>query len=158
VPHARAQQVRMSGIELICDFYNANPVSMRASLELLDEARRASGGRAWACLGDMAELASASEELHRSAARQAHALRIDHVIVTGAASRHVVDELRRLNPDAHAWHVDSCAAMAEAVLHGVAPADVVLVKGSRASRLEAVWEHLAQALWVRDMRAGRVRQ
>jgi UDP-N-acetylmuramyl pentapeptide synthase len=106
----------------------------------------------------MAELASASEELHRSAARQAHALRIDHVIVTGAASRHVVDELRRLNPDAHAWHVDSCAAMAEAVLHGVAPADVVLVKGSRASRLEAVWEHLAQALWVRDMRAGRLGQ
>ena len=139
---------------MICDFYNANPVSMQASLQLLDEVRQATGGRAWACLGEMSEIAAVREEVHRDVAREVHRLQLEHVITIGEATRYIVDELRYLGSTVEIHMVDSCSEMADAVLDGVAPSDVVLLKGSRSNRLEQVWEHLAQALWVRDMRRG----
>lgn len=150
----RTQCVEIAGIQVICDFYNANPVSMTASLQLLHEMRQAGGGRAWACLGEMAEISSVCEEAHRNVAREAYRLGFEHVVTIGSATRFTVDELHRLGSRAEIRCVDSCAEMAEVVLRGVAPSDVVLLKASRSNRLELAWEHLAQALWLRDMRRG----
>ena len=47
-------------IELIDESYNANPVSMRAALELLAAAPVQGAGRRIAVLGDMLELGTAS--------------------------------------------------------------------------------------------------
>ena len=152
--HGRTERMRLGGVQMICDFYNANPVSMQASLQLLDEVRQATGGRAWACLGEMSEIAAVREEVHRDVAREVHRLQLEHVITIGEATRYIVDELRYLGSTVEIHMVDSCSEMADAVLDGVAPSDVVLLKGSRSNRLEQVWEHLAQALWVRDMRRG----
>jgi murE/murF fusion protein len=153
----RAQCVNLGGIEVICDFYNANPVSMQAALQLLDERRRAMGGSAWACLGELAEMADLREQVHRGVAREAHRLGLENVITIGAAGRYIGDELHRLGSAVTVRHVDDCAEMAEAILRGAAPSDVVLLKGSRSNRLELAWEHLAQALWIRDMQGQRHR-
>jgi murE/murF fusion protein len=153
--HGRSECVSFGGIHLIGDFYNANPVSMHASLRLLDEMRHATGGRAWACLGEMAQMSAAHEEVHRNVAREAHRLGLEHVITLGEPTRCIVDELRRLGSTANCQLVDSCDEMAHAVLKAVAPPDVVLLKGSRSNQLERVWERLAEALWVRDLRCER---
>jgi UDP-N-acetylmuramyl pentapeptide synthase len=153
--YGRAECVKLAGVQMICDFYNANPVSMHASLQLLDETRRTTGGRAWACLGEIAEMSAAREEVHRIVARQMHSLDVENVITLGRGTRYIVDELRRLGSSAHIRRVRSCEEMADAVLQRVAPSDVVLLKGSRSNRLERVWEHLAQAFWVRAMRSPR---
>jgi UDP-N-acetylmuramyl pentapeptide synthase len=81
-------------------------------------------------------------------------LGLENVITIGRATRYTVDELHRLGSNAEIRRVDSCAEMAAAVLRGVAPSDVVLLKGSRSNQLEVVWELLAQALWIQDMRRG----
>jgi UDP-N-acetylmuramoyl-tripeptide--D-alanyl-D-alanine ligase len=151
----RAQCVSLGGLEMICDFYNANPVSMQAALQLLDERRRATGGRAWACLGELAEMSVLREQVHRDVAREVHRLGLENVITIGAATSYIVDELHRLGSAAHVRHVDDYAGMADAVLRGAAPSDVILLKGSRSNRLEVAWEHLAQALWIRNMRGQR---
>ena len=58
---------------IIDDCYNANPVSMRASLEVLQDGL----GRKVAILGDMGELGENETELHRSVGMFAGALAID---------------------------------------------------------------------------------
>ncbi len=153
----RAQCVSLNGIEVICDFYNANPVSMQAALQLLDERRHATGGSAWACLGELAEMSDLREQVHRNVAREAHRLGFENVITIGAATSYIVDELHRLGSAANVRHVDDCAEMAEAILRGAAPSDVIMLKGSRSNRLEVAWEYLAQALWICDMHGQRQR-
>src|SRR5690606_28645392 len=53
---------RADGVTVVNDAYNANPDSTRAALDVL--AHMARGGRAFAVLGEMAELGAAAAEEH----------------------------------------------------------------------------------------------
>jgi UDP-N-acetylmuramoyl-tripeptide--D-alanyl-D-alanine ligase len=122
---------------LINDCYNANPVSMRAALELL--ADRAGGRRRVAILGDMAELGPDGPRYHHE--------------VGAAAAELGVDVLVAIGPLAHGYLEGAGATQARwapsleeglaAVRETVGPGDCVLVKASRAMGLEAVVDMLA---------------
>jgi len=114
---------------LVNDCWNANPVSMRAALEHL--AARASGRRALAVLGGMAELGAEAPRYHEEIAALASRLGID-VLAVGELARAY---------DAAAWVGDPAAA-AERVRELIRPGDCVLVKGSRAVGLEVVADAL----------------
>jgi MurE/MurF fusion protein len=141
----------LGGLELIGDYYNANPVSMAASLEVLRERRAENGGRVFACLGEMAEMGDMQAGVHRDVAAVLEELEIEFVLATGEPMRHLVDELRRRGSGVNARYVANGATIAEIVLREASPRDVVLVKGSRSSRLESVWQQLVSSLWVRDV-------
>lgn len=68
---------------LIDDCYNANPVSMKAALDLLQEAK----GRRVAILGDMFELGEEEERLHRDIGAYAADGRTDLLFCVGDLSR-----------------------------------------------------------------------
>ncbi len=70
---------------IIDDCYNANPVSMKASLDLLSEAE----GRKVAILGDMFELGSNSDALHESVGSYAKTTGADVLICIGQNARHI---------------------------------------------------------------------
>eukprot|EP00850_Spirogloea_muscicola_P008105 SM000042S15372 [mRNA] locus=s42:620285:622856:+ [translate_table: standard] len=125
-------------ILLLDDAYNANPMSTRAALELL--AGLECPGKRVACLGDMLELGSASVDAHCQILQAACSLRMDMVCLTGECFREAATWWAS-RPDASsmacAWEPCSAklASMATALL---GPGDAVLVKGSRAIRMEQV--------------------
>ena len=75
--------VRTDDLTLIDDCYNANPDSMKASLDILAKSR----GRRVAILGDMGELGEDSEALHAGVGACAAELGIDVIICVGSMSK-----------------------------------------------------------------------
>ena len=150
----------LDGTLILDDTYNAAPRSVHAGLDTL--ARLPATTRI-AVLGDMAELGTASEELHRGVGR--HAAEVVDVLVTqGNAAAWVADAAVRagLDPGRVAITFTPEDAAAE-VAARLAPGAVVLVKGSAAARMERVVEPLlaggregaASGLLVRQDRAWR---
>lgn len=139
----RAELREVAGLELICDYFNSNPVSVAPAVDLLVERRAARGGRAWACLGSMPDLAAAEAEAHRALADRLGAAGIDRVTIMGPAADHLLDRLRARWPGIEAAEVADSDVVAEILLRDARPGDVVLLKGSRRHRLEHVWTRLS---------------
>jgi UDP-N-acetylmuramoyl-tripeptide--D-alanyl-D-alanine ligase len=121
---------RADGLVVVNDAYNANPDSVRAALETLAGIGRRTGRRTVAVLGEMRELGEASAEEHRTVGRLTADLGIDKVVVVGEGARPIADAARA------ASFYASLAEAADAVRDNVRGAEVVLVKASRAARLE----------------------
>ncbi len=141
VPERRGRTVQLpSGAMLIDDSYNSSPLAARAALAALFE----SGGRARkiAVLGDMLELGADGARLHREVGAFA-AERVDRLLCVGALAR----EIGRGAGDAGlaAGKIEYFAEAADVASHlkpHLEPGDVVLVKGSRGVRLDAVCDGL----------------
>lgn len=128
-----------SGVTVINDAYNANPVSMRAAIETLLEMRAPT--RRIAVLGDMAELGSLSELAHFQLGEMVGRRGIDVLVTVGPRAARIGEGARVGGMPAE--NVRSCATVEEAseVLDDLLePEDIVLVKASRIMGLERVVE------------------
>jgi UDP-N-acetylmuramoyl-tripeptide--D-alanyl-D-alanine ligase len=130
-----------SGVHLLNDCYNANPGSMAMALKTLAELRDA--GRTAAALGDMLELGESSLECHRELGRQAALTGLDLLVVYGNFRQEVAAGAREagLGPERIVL-VETHGAGAGALKEFLKPGDWLLVKGSRAMRMEQVIEAL----------------
>jgi UDP-N-acetylmuramoyl-tripeptide--D-alanyl-D-alanine ligase len=130
-----------SGVTLVDDCYNANPVSMAAALATLRDL--AQGGRAFAVLGDMLELGPGEAEAHAKLGEQA-AGAAALVAAFGPRSRHTADGARRAGLT-DVFHTEDIAALVAFVKARLAPGDVLLVKASRGMKLERLVEALSDS-------------
>ena len=140
LPEGAAQIKFSSGVLIINDCYNANPVSMRAALDHLAQiAARRGAPRAVAVLGEMRELGPDAERYHEAVGRQA-AGRAGVLIAVGSFA----DAYGRGYGDAgEVMQAAEAADAADLVREVVRDGDVVLLKASRAVGLEVVAEALA---------------
>jgi len=139
-PAGRGGRLRVGGVTLIDDCYNANPMSMRAALEDL---RAAPAGRRVAVLGDMLELGPREREFHVELGRQARAAGVELLIAVGRLAQAVGEGYAR----AARFHaVPDAATAAKLVRALVGEGDVVLVKGSRGVALERVCQALVEGV------------
>ena len=123
-----------SGVTLIDDCYNANPVSMRAALEdLATTATRDGHPRLVAVLGDMLELGPGEREFHQQVGAQASAAGVDVLVTVGPRAAAMAESF-----DGPARTVADAAEAAALVPELLEPGDLVLVKGSRGVGLELV--------------------
>jgi UDP-N-acetylmuramoyl-tripeptide--D-alanyl-D-alanine ligase len=90
-------------------------------------------------LGDMLELGSASERLHRELAEPLAAAEVDRVFLVGEAVRALYDALPKAKRSG--WWPTANAAMPD-LLRFLRAGDVVTVKGSRAVGLGRIVEQL----------------
>lgn len=117
------------GATLFDDSYNANPVSVTAAGEFM----AALEGENWMVLGDMGELGTDAKALHRNVGKELHDRGIDRLFAVGELSQETVYAFGA----GGVWFesIDKLIALVASEL----TADVnVLVKGSRAARMERV--------------------
>jgi UDP-N-acetylmuramoyl-tripeptide--D-alanyl-D-alanine ligase len=135
----RGEEVPLpGGGVLINDCYNANPLSMAAALEHLQQ--RAGNARKVAVLGDMAELGAGAPAYHREVGAGAARAGVDVLVAVGPLSRGYVQGARGVQVTRWAPTVEQGLAALRGVLR---PGDYVLVKGSRAMGLEVIAEAVA---------------
>lgn len=129
-------------VRVICDYYNANPSSMSAGLELLRALARAREKPAsrWACLADMLELGEASDRYHRELANDLANLDVEHVLLFGSQMRLVHGYLDALGFRGDCRHFSTQSEIADALALEATHDAVVLLKGSRGMRMERVWD------------------
>ena len=118
-----------SGARIINDTYNANPQSLKAAMNVL----AVDGADSWLVLGDMAELGDEKEQAHRIAGEQAQDLGIKHLLATGDLARFAVEAF---GEGAH-FFADR-QQLIDALVRGITPDSVILVKGSRSMAMEQV--------------------
>jgi UDP-N-acetylmuramoyl-tripeptide--D-alanyl-D-alanine ligase len=128
---------------LIDESYNANPASVRAALAAMATVPRAEFPRRVAVLGDMLELGDAAPDLHRGLREAVDAAGVDLVFACGPMMKHLFDHLRSAQQGA--WAPDA-ARLAPGLLDAVQAGDVVMIKGSLASRMGPVAEAVRAGL------------
>jgi UDP-N-acetylmuramoyl-tripeptide--D-alanyl-D-alanine ligase len=139
----RSQVKHLPGnILTICDYYNAQPASMNAALDLVGDLAKRSQGATWVCLADMLELGHQEEELHRNLATKIKALNIQNVLLLGTRMKALENELTRSDFRGKLEHFSNHGDMASALIHSIQEGDLVLIKGSRSMKMEEIWKTL----------------
>lgn len=116
----------VDGITVIDDSYNANPLSMKAALDRALSMKPASG-HAFAIVGQMGELGTRSDELHKALAETVN--KFDGVYVVGEAAQVLYNDL---NPDVKKGFYASGDRLPydeiSSLLHD---GDIIVIKGSK---------------------------
>src|SRR5206468_10534372 len=135
----RLQLWEHKGVRVLDDAYNANTDSMLAALQTLQELP--CKGRRVAVLGDMAELGAHSEAAHEEVGRRAAELGIGQLFAVGKMAPVMGRAARGAGLDRvfGFGDVDTAAA---GVQRFVKDGDLLLLKASRAARLERMAEIL----------------
>jgi UDP-N-acetylmuramoyl-tripeptide--D-alanyl-D-alanine ligase len=121
------------GSRLIDDSYNANPDSLEAGIKVLCSLQ----GEAWLALGDMAELGSEAEALHKKAARTARHKGVKKMFGVGEMSCVASAEFGEAG-----FCFEKIDEMGEAILGQIHQGVILLVKGSRSAGMERLVEYL----------------
>ncbi len=119
---------------IVDDCYNANPMSMKASLDILKDAE----GRKVAILGDMGELGENEAALHAEVGHHAAKSEADLVICTGALSKYMAEAIREDNPSMQVVYEPDRSSLLSHVSGYVKDGDTILVKASRFMKFEEV--------------------
>ena len=125
-----------AGAAIIDDTYNANPASMQAALQVLSEQPQS---QKFVVFGDMAELGEDSALLHEQAGEAAREQGVQRFYAVGELARHAA---RGFGSGAQCF--DEPASAAQALRKRLTPDVCVLVKGSRAMRMERAVAVLAE--------------
>ncbi len=139
--HGRLEFREVAGIRFLDDSYNANPDSMEAALATLEQWPMA--GRRIAVLGRMGELGPFAQEGHRRVGAAAAFHGVDWLLTVGEEADWISDEAKKLGVE-QVNHFNDIASAARALRGSVEGEDLVLVKGSRSSRMERVLEEVEQ--------------
>jgi UDP-N-acetylmuramoyl-tripeptide--D-alanyl-D-alanine ligase len=134
------QLLTLSGVRLLADAYNANADSMLAALQTLSELPCA--GRRVAALGDMAELGADSAAAHAEVGRCVAESHLDQLFAIGPAAGAIAVAARKGGMTA-VVEIPGVESAARAVRDFAQPGDLVLVKASRAMRMERIIDAFA---------------
>ncbi|MEI9915995.1 MAG: hypothetical protein WDN29_09440 [Methylovirgula sp.] len=117
---------------MLDESYNANPASVGAALALVGSLK---AERRIAVLGDMLELGPLGPSLHAALAEDILTHRIDVVFAAGPLMKNLFNALPQ---DRRGAWCESAASLEDIVLAAVSAGDLVIVKGSNASKMSAI--------------------
>lgn len=134
---------------IIDDTYNASPQSCFVALEILRDFPLAA--RKIAVLGDMRELGSFTEEGHRQVGELVSKFKIDYLFVIGEKSRDIARSAQAAGMlEDHIYHFPETIAAGIFLQERLRDNDVVLIKGSRGSKMEQVVYEIMARPWDAD--------
>ncbi len=130
------------GVTIIDDSYNANPGSMKAAIDTLSHfSTSEEKGQKVLVMGDMAELGEDEAEMHSDIGLYAARQGVDRLLATGRLSANAVTAFNQsvaAGDNREATHFDNKDDLIDRLQSLLAPAMVVLVKGSRSAAMEQV--------------------
>lgn len=130
---SRSNVIRKNDITIIDDCYNANPTSVRASVNSLSKFN----GRKVAIIGDMKELGENENALHFHTGKYIIDKNIDMVIAVGTLSKNLFD-----GADKKGYYFKTVEECIEKITDIVKNGDTVLVKASHSMHFENIVEKL----------------
>lgn len=140
-PKQRLNIKNIRGIHLIDDCYNSNPLSMRCAISTV--LNYAPDKRKIIVSGDMLELGAFSYKFHRDIGRLIAKSGVDYLVTVGSLSKHMSGAaLKEGMPKSQVLHFQEKAKAARELKNIVKPEDVVLIKGSRAMKMEDIISYL----------------
>lgn len=140
MPYGRMELSSYGKIKIINDTYNANPTSMKAALETLNQIHTT--GRKILVMGDMLELGELSESFHLSITKE--------IVTNGVTLLFTIGEYASLTADEackaglEVYKCDSNDEIISKLKSMLKEGDIILVKGSRKMRLEEVVEGIKE--------------
>jgi len=131
-----------SSLTVIDDSYNASPVAVKAALNALALVPVAQDGRRLVVLGDMLELGDQAPAYHAALAGLCVDSGAELVFTAGPLMQNLFDALPKTQRGGHAA---TSTELAPLVVSALKPGDVVLVKGSKGSRMGVVIDAIRTA-------------
>lgn len=122
----------VNGITVIDDCYNANPMSMKASLNVLSGA----DGRKVAILGDMFELGKDEINLHKQVGEAAANLKIDVVICIGHLSKNIAETAKQ--GAGKVYYFEEKSDFEANINDYIKQGDTVLIKASNGMKFQTI--------------------
>ncbi|OGE64506.1 hypothetical protein A3J13_02690 [Candidatus Daviesbacteria bacterium RIFCSPLOWO2_02_FULL_36_8] len=131
-----------NGSIILDDTYNSSPSALEAAIDTL---MQVNARRRVLVLGEMRELGQFSENLHRQIAQKIYKEKIDLILLGQGDIQFIADELKSLG----FWdeRIESNLPNSQIVaklLKNLSKGDVVLIKGSRAVRLDEVVKRIVK--------------
>ncbi len=136
-----------SGVQVINDCYNANPLSMVAALHTVSVAKRA--GRFVAVLGSMRELGPDAVAKHVEIGGEVAKHHADLLFTFGEHAAELAEGARKQGmPSQNIVATTDIDDLKKQVTAAIKTGDVVLVKGSRGMKMERLVDHLKSEMGV----------
>ena len=128
-------------IVLVDDSYNSSPSALKRSLEVIGHE---GGRRKIAVLGEMLELGAHSVALHESCGAAAAAAGVALLVTVGGGPARAMAAAAIVAgmPEASVRHFEQSVDAAAAIVADVRAGDVILVKGSRGIRTDAITDRI----------------
>ncbi len=136
----RFKMIETDKFLVVDDCYNANPMSMKASLDVLHDGE----GRRVAILGDMGELGEDEAALHEGVGIHAATCGIDACVCAGDLAVHIAEAARKANPDFPVYYEKTRESLLEHLNDYVQKGDTILVKASHFMKFEEVVKALEE--------------
>ncbi|MEQ8824924.1 MAG: UDP-N-acetylmuramoyl-tripeptide--D-alanyl-D-alanine ligase [Filomicrobium sp.] len=124
-------QVEGGAALLIDESYNANPVSMRAAIELLGSVSRDDFPRRIAVIGDMLELGADERRFHEDLLEPLQNAEVGQVFTVGPRAKALFEVLPTIMRGGCA---EEASGLEAALLQAIKPGDVIMIKGSNGAR------------------------
>jgi UDP-N-acetylmuramoyl-tripeptide--D-alanyl-D-alanine ligase len=131
----RGQVLQLGNITVVNDCYNSNPKALQAMVDALAEMKAT---RRIVVAGEMLELGSAAEEMHREAGRHIAAKKIDLLVGVRGLAEAMVKSAQQSGM--RAQFLGSAEEAGQWLANETRDGDVVLLKGSRGVKLEKALE------------------
>ena len=114
---------------VIDDTYNANPASLKAALDAVRPCQQP----IWLALGAFGELGKDSATIHAEMGKMIHAMPVQRLFATGDLAKHTVD-----NFGENGQFFESQEQLINTLAGAMTGKEIILVKGSRAQKMENV--------------------
>jgi UDP-N-acetylmuramoyl-tripeptide--D-alanyl-D-alanine ligase len=127
---------------IINDCYNANPLSVKSAIDSLVLISKKRNVRSVALLGDMLELGRGSSILHQEIGEYLSGKKVDVLIAVGTLARNIYEGYRKGSDfnkdDGSCLYFANKEELSVKINDLLEPGDLILVKGSRANKMEDI--------------------
>ena len=141
----RAELLQIGTLTVINDCYNANPASVKNAMNILTNVGSAGGRRLVFICGDMAELGQQSQALHTELGASIAQAKVEVLLAVGKFAKVTAEAAREAAEyDLQTKCFEDTLSACNNLKEFIADNDIILVKGSRAARLELATEKLKE--------------